>query len=145
MGEASTNAQQMTTNGGDAAQVSPDGQWLYFTKREGVDGLWRMSIAGGAETRVVDSLYRYNYAVTARGVYYAALPANYTVSSARAPLPNRSSVVRYLDFATNKTSDVMPIDGRLDLGLCVSPDGKYLLFTKIDYLGADLMLVEHFR
>jgi hypothetical protein len=37
------------------------------------------------------------------------------------------------------------IDAPPDLGLALSPDGKYLLFTKIDYLGADLMLVENFR
>ena len=32
----------------------------------------------------------------------------------------------------------------VDLGLALSPDGKHLLFTKIDYLGADLMLIEQF-
>ena len=41
--------------------------------------------------------------------------------------------------------DRLRMDASADLGLAVSPDGKYLLFTKIDYLGADLMLVENFR
>jgi Serine/threonine protein kinase len=33
----------------------------------------------------------------------------------------------------------------VDLGLALSPDGKHLLFTTIDNLGADLMLIEQFR
>jgi hypothetical protein len=68
-------------------------------------------------------------------VYYAATPNP----------KDQTSAVRFLDFATGKTSDIAPIDRRIDLGLAVSPDGRYLLFTKIDYLGADLMLVEKFR
>jgi hypothetical protein len=55
----------------------------------------------------------------------------------------RDSLIR--TSLPKKTTDVTPIDARIDLGLTVSPDGKYLLFTKIDYIGADLMLVEKFR
>ena len=53
--------------------------------------------------------------------------------------------VKYLDFATKKVTVIAPLTGRVDLGLSLSPDGKYLLFTQIDYQGADLMLVEKFR
>jgi Tol biopolymer transport system component len=128
-------AEQITRSGAEGPSLSPDGQWLYFTKKEGVDGLWRVPVAGGEETRVVDSLFRYNYFATSSGVYYATRP----------DAAGLHSTVRYFDFATKKTTDIMPVDARLDLGLAVSPDGKYLLFTKIDYLGADLMLVEKFR
>jgi eukaryotic-like serine/threonine-protein kinase len=127
--------EQVTHNRGEAPAISPDGQWLYFTKEEGVKGLWRMPIAGGQETRVVDALFRYNYAVTVRGVYYVARPN----------VNDQTSTVRFLDLTTGKTSDIAPVDRRVDLGLAVSPDGRYVLFTKIDYLGADLMLVENFR
>jgi hypothetical protein len=117
--------EQVTRGRAEAPSISPDGQWLYFTKEEGVQGLWRMPISGGPETLVVEALFRYNYAVTARGVYYAATPST----------KDQTSTVRFLDFATGKTSDIAPIDRRVDLGLAVSPDGRYLLFTKIDYLG----------
>jgi len=53
--------------------------------------------------------------------------------------------VRHLDLATKRVTDLLTMDASADLGMAVSPDGKYLLFTKIDYLGADLMLVENFR
>ena len=33
----------------------------------------------------------------------------------------------------------------VDLGLAVSPDGRYLLFAQNDFSGSDLMLVENFR
>jgi hypothetical protein len=32
-----------------------------------------------------------------------------------------------------------------DLGLEVSPDGRFLLFVQLDYSGSDLKLVENFR
>jgi serine/threonine protein kinase/Tol biopolymer transport system component len=130
------SAPEVVTHGrAEAPSISPDGQWLYFTKEEGVQGLWRMPIGGGPETLVVEALFRYNYAVTNRGVYYAATPSP----------KDQTSTVRFRDLASGRTSDIAPIDRRVDLGLAVSPDGRYLLFTKIDYLGADLMLVEKFR
>lgn len=49
--------------------VSPDGECLYFVKGDGANGLWKMPIAGGMASRVVESLYRFNYAVDADRVY----------------------------------------------------------------------------
>ena len=99
---------------------------------------------GGAETRLADGLYRYNYTVTNTGVYYVTRPPEDTRNSADI-LVSPGSHVRYLDLATKRVTDLLRMDAPVDLGLAVSPDGKYLLFTKIDYLGADLMLVENFR
>jgi len=33
----------------------------------------------------------------------------------------------------------------LDLGLTVSPDGRTLLYSQVDYTGSNLMLVEDFH
>jgi Tol biopolymer transport system component len=130
---AGGTAEQVTHAGAEAPVV--EGDWLYFTRAEGADGLWRQPVGGGPAERVLKSLFRYNYAVTSKGVYYVASP----------PRPDGASSVQFLDFATRADTTIAPIDARVDLGLAVSPDGKYLLFTKIDYLGADLMLVEKFR
>ena len=76
----------------------------------------------------------------------AALPATLgPVVAGRLTVATGRTSVRYLDLATRRTMEVAPVDSRVDLGLALSPDGKHLLFTKIDHLGADLMLVEQFR
>jgi Tol biopolymer transport system component len=128
-------SEQITRNGASSVSLSPDGQWLYFIKNEGIDGLWRMPVAGGPETRVVDALWRFNYVATNSGVYYTSRPEEG---------PRRGSV-QYFDFATRRHTEIATMDAPADLGVAISPDGKYLLFTKIDHLGADLMLVEKFR
>lgn len=111
-----------------------DGRWMYFTKGDGRDGLWRMPIAGGEENRVIENLYRFNYAVTSNGVYFVPLPN-----------PGGTSSVQFLDFTTGAISRLVSIDRPIDLGLAVSPDEKELLFTQSDYAGRDLMLVENFQ
>jgi len=135
--------EQVTRNGAESPMISPDGQWLYFVRREG-DTLWRVPIAGGAETRLVDGLYRYNYAVTNTDVYYVVRPPGQSRGMTEM-LVSAGSRVRHLDLATKRVTDLLTMDASADLGMAVSPDGKYLLFTKIDFIGADLMLVENFR
>jgi Tol biopolymer transport system component len=131
---AGGEAEQVTHAGGQAPDFSPDGKWLYFTKKDGVDGIWRMPVKGGDEIRLVNDVYRYNYAVTEQGVYFVP-----------ALLPDRTSSVRFLDFATGATRQIVRIEKPVDLGLAVSPDGRRLLFAQLDYAGRDLMLVEGFR
>ena len=129
-------AEQVTTSGAASPSISPDGRWLYFTKNDGAGGLARMPLAGGPEEHLVERLSRYSYAVSNNGVYYVTDTVDvYTPGG----------VLRYLDLATRKVADVIAIDAPPDLGLALSPDGKYLLFTKVDVVGADLMLVENFK
>jgi Tol biopolymer transport system component len=126
-------AERVTQNGAETGDLSPDGTWLYFVRNTGAGGLWRMPIEGGAEERLAETVFRYNYFPVEQGVYYATGAA-----------PDHSSMVRYLDFTTPKVTDIIKVE-QIDLGLAVSPDRKYLLFTRLDYAGQDLMLVENFR
>lgn len=127
-------AEQVTKNGGNGPAISPDGATVYYAKDDGSAALWRMPVGGGPETRVADNLYRYSFAVTASAIYFITQPEK-----------TRMAVIKKIDLATRRTSDLFTLDRPPDLGLGVSPDGRYLLFSKLDYSGADLMLVENFR
>ncbi len=127
---------QVTRNGGTSSLESPDGKTLYFTKTTpGFDfSLWSMPVSGGPETKVIASLHRYNFALTSAAIYF-------TTPSA----PDSPSELKKLDFATGRVASLYTLNKRVDLGLGLSPDGRFLLFAQLDYVGSDLMAVENFR
>jgi Tol biopolymer transport system component/DNA-binding winged helix-turn-helix (wHTH) protein len=118
---------QVTRDGGMAATESADGKTLYYVKAVGKGSVWKMPVGGGTEEKLVDSIYRLNYAVTETGVYVT-----------------RDGSIDFLNFATGEIHSIIKAP-RPDLGLTVSPDGRYLLFVQVDSVGDDLMLVENFR
>ena len=128
-------AVQVTRAGGSSSPFeSPDGKWLYFTRDDGAGGVWKMPLEGGPETQVVQAVHRSNYVVVDHGIYFTPRRG-----------ANGESSVRYLDFATGAIRTLMPIEKTIDLGLAVSPDGRYVLWSQTDHQGSDLMLIENFR
>jgi len=125
---------QVTQNGGTAALESPDAKTLYYTKQNGSDGIWKMPVEGGPEVQVVKAIWRYNFALTNKGLYYTP-PRS----------ANGSSSVQLLDFRTGVTSQVAKIEKPVDLGLAISPDETELLFAQVDVSGTNLMLIENFH
>ena len=93
-----------------------------------------MPVDGGEETEIAPSVYRYNVAVTGKGVYYTT-----------PTLADNAATIEYLDVASGKVTKVYTLTKPVDLGLSVSPDGRYVLFVQNDFYGSDLMLVENFR
>ena len=69
-----------------------------------------------------------NFGVAATGVYFSA---------------DRSRL-QFLDAATGKVSTLTVVDNIAE-GLCVSPDGHYVVWAQRDRNTTDLMLVENFR
>ncbi len=128
-------AVQVTHNGGEAGIESEDGKTLYFTRilRADSGSIWRMPVVGGPEEQLADSLYRVNYAVTKRGIYYMAHADE-----------SGNCMLKFYDFATGATSPVLAM-GRPEFGLDVSPDGRYLVYAQLDDPTSGLMLVENFR
>jgi Tol biopolymer transport system component len=125
--------EQVTHGGGSGALESPDGKMLYYVKREGNGGLWKMPVGGGEETQVVPDVYRVNYFVTEKGIYFTPhIGKDYTSS------------VEFLSFATGATTQLVKTKP-LDLGLGVSPDGRTLLYSQIDQTASNIMLVENFH
>ena len=67
--------EQVTRHNGQASTVSADGAWLYYTKKDGADGLWRVPLHGDVadadkEQRLVDRIVRHNFAPTSAGVFF---------------------------------------------------------------------------
>ena len=124
---------QVTRNGGIAAMESPDGATLFYVKDAGTGSIWKMPVNGDSETQLATSVYRFNYAATDRGIYFSPRPGKEGGAS-----------VQFLDFASGELKTIIST-GFPDLGLAISPDGRYLLFEQVDYAASDLSLIEGFR
>jgi Tol biopolymer transport system component len=126
-------ATQVTHNGGNRAMESLDGKTLYFAKEVGNGSIWKLPVAGGPEEKLADSLYRVNFSVTARGIYYMTYPGD-----------DGKSMLRFYSFATGNSTLILNI-GIPEYGLDVSPGGHYLAYAQLDAPGSVLMLVENFH
>ncbi len=126
---------QVTRHGGTSSLESPDGAELYFTKTTpGFDfSLWRMPTRGGDEIEVTPSLHRYNFVVASDSVFFAT-PSG----------PDSPAELKKLSLSTGRIASLYTLPKRIDLGLDLSPDHRYLLFSQLDYIGSDLMLVDGF-
>jgi len=130
-------AVQVTRQGGFAAFESSDGRFLYYAKGPGVPGLWRIPTNGGEEIEVIGSLeagYWGYWAVVENGIYYLDTTAK----------PG----INFFDLATHRITRVFDLENRPAReapGLAISPDKKTILYTQLDALNSDILLVENFR
>lgn len=135
---AGGEALQVTAQGGFEAFESPDGQWLYYTKNRGLPSIWRLPVAGGDESPVLDfhsSDYSRYWQIVSQGIYFATLEAGQTR-------------IKFFSFASAKTLPVATPEKALaqgDIGLTVSPDGRWLLYSQLDEKVGDIMMLEGFR
>jgi Tol biopolymer transport system component/predicted Ser/Thr protein kinase len=129
-------AAQVTKQGGFQAFESTDGRFLYYMKLRGGQ-IWRMPLEGGGETRVLDQDVRYSY--------WRVLENGICFLNQGATLPE----IDFFDFASHQVKQIATVDrgkGFLNSGgFAVSPDGRWILFARIDQVDSDIMLVENFR
>ena len=130
-------AAQVTRHGGYGAFESPDGKFLYYTKYPAVSGVWRMPTSGGEETLVVAGVepeFWGYWAVVEKGIYYldtTAVPA-----------------IAFFDFTSRQVTRVVELQtrpAREATGLAVSPNGRAILYTQLDALTRDIVLVDNFQ
>ena len=126
---------QVTKKGGMYAAESPDGKFLYYLRsswgtQENTE-LWRVPVEGGEETRIVGFVCPQFFAVAGHGIYFLSGWTNPSV--------------HLFHFGTGKIEPVARLEGSVAFGLTVSPDGRWLLYSKWEQRGSDLMLVENFR
>ncbi|WP_456428920.1 winged helix-turn-helix domain-containing protein [Rhodocaloribacter sp.] len=129
-------ASMLTHEGGYAAREAPDGQSVYFTRRT-EPGLWRTSTRGGPAERILDvpAVGDWgNWAVTTDGLLF--------VERLTADHPTR--IVRFDPESGARIPLLTPGRAipRSQPALSATPDGARLLFTQLDRLEADVMLVE---
>lgn len=130
----SSVARQVTTNGGFAARGSPDGDDLFFVKKQ-TAGVWRRPTSGGPPTRVVDGPAPYdwgNWAVTEYGLYFVRRTAD-------------RPLLAYYSFDSNRLFRMAFLE---DLprapSLAVAPGGEWFLYTR-DQSQSDIVLVDPTR
>ena len=128
---------QVTRDGGFGPHESPDGQFLYYAKALFDTSLWRLPVEGGQPTKVLESLSSHlNVAIGDSGIYFVPVSTS------------AESSIQFLDFASNRMTPVANFKKALNLdelgGVALSPDRKWLLYTRLDEAGSELMLVEKF-
>jgi eukaryotic-like serine/threonine-protein kinase len=130
-------AVQVTRNGGREAFESPDGRFVYYVKSHGLLGIWRITVEGGEEVRVLDQGLQGFWGVAETGIYFAEPDAK----------PNPT--IHFFSFTTRKLAQIATLEKRLiqvNVGaFAVSPDGRRILCTQLDRAESDIMLVENFR
>jgi len=133
MPAAGGDAVQVTPNqGGGGAVESPDGSSIYYNTVALVSSVWRLPISGGQPVKVLDGVVWFNWCLFENGAYYIDRLGGETR-------------LQYLNFATGKSTTVARNLGEVTAGLTASPDGRTILFTRMDSSADDLMLVENFR
>jgi Tol biopolymer transport system component len=132
----------MITRQGEGCHMSiesPDGRFLYYQKRRFVPGIWRVPAAGGDETLILDhhrAGYWRQWTVVEQGIYFA------TAERPEQPL------IEFFSFATGRVTPVATLQRGFDVGssgLAVSPDGRWLIWSQVDHVGNDIMVMENFR
>jgi len=132
-------AVQVTHEGGAIPFESPDGKAVYYQKTLDVSDVWKIPIPGGGETRVLGPASNSAFAVVADGIYFIEPgPPGYARWI-------EGNSLKFFSFAKGTAVKVLDIRYWAQIGVSVSPDGRYVLFTQMDPFVQDLMLVENFR
>ncbi|MGA2194037.1 MAG: hypothetical protein ABSH40_02120 [Bryobacteraceae bacterium] len=117
---------------------SADGKYIYFRSRR---SFWRIPVAGGEEEEAIIPEHDLAWSTTIQpvrdGVYYLELE--------RAA---HGMAVSFFDFAARRSEVVFHIKDSNSGGsptFSVSPDGKNVLYPRVDQSQTNLVIVEDFR
>jgi len=133
---AAGGAEERVTQGSGAAPLeSADGHELFFTPLGAEQGeLVATKLADGGQRTAVECVRGRGFVPVTGGLYHVGC------GGPRA----REAPLYLLDLATGRDRLLGQLEG-YDMGLAVSPDGRAILYTRVQGEGSDLMLIENFR
>jgi Tol biopolymer transport system component/DNA-binding winged helix-turn-helix (wHTH) protein len=142
-GETPDNpAVQITHGGGFRGMESLDSQYLYYAKGRGKPGLCRLKLSHQSDSQeepVLESLQDWGWwALGPAVIYFLELPRS---------LPRRVHL-KALDLPEGGTRELAMLPYQVLVAtpaIAASPDGRHLVYTQIDSMEDNLMLVENFR
>jgi Tol biopolymer transport system component len=129
--------ERVTHGGGSLAYESADGKTLFFTRftpAHGDASLFALPLAGGPGRKVLECVRAFGFAVGPAGVYHLGCATD-----------PRAVPLYLLDPATGRDRLLGKLEKAFLGGLTVSPDGKTILYTKLESHVANLMMIENFR
>ncbi|HEY3742081.1 MAG TPA: protein kinase [Bryobacteraceae bacterium] len=133
---SSGGAVQVTHSGGFQGVESPDGRFLYYSKRRQL-GIWRAPLQGGAAEQKVAGLEaignRY-WDASAQGIYFAA--------------PSKAPELKLFHFSNGEVTHVVDLlapPAQSHQGISVSPDGRGFLYLQTDPAATNLMVGNRFH
>ena len=139
------DAVQVAESIGYAPQEAPDGASIYYVETmEKPSPLWRLPASGGVPVKVLEGVVLANFVVLERGIYYFDWPSGER-GVHYVDLPSGETRLQYFDFTTRESTTVARDLGAVDLPLTASPDGRTILYSRMDSSVDDLMLVDNFR
>jgi Tol biopolymer transport system component len=129
---------QLTSRGGFASFEASDGRTVYYSKGIGVLGVFQMPVAEGLlegpESRLLDSVVPSAFCVAKKRLYFI-----------EGKVDHYGENLKYLDLTSGRVFMIAPIHHPVYIGLTVSPDGRTLLYTQIDLVNSDLMMLDEFQ
>jgi Tol biopolymer transport system component len=126
------NATQVTSHGGWAPIESSDGRFLFYAKTG--HGLWRLPVTGGTEQQLLPDIDAWGsaYTVRGRGIYLIGRTDQ-----------NSGKSLALLSFRTGRITPIATITQPIHLGLTASPNENLILYTQLDNVGSNLMIVDN--
>ena len=112
---------------------SVDGKFLFYRRD---DGLWRMPAEGGESIRVLEGVEAARWRVFGNGICFL----DRTTQPAQLKLLDMGSG-RTTRFGTVERGPLVPGVVAFD----ISPDGRWVLYSRVEALNTDIMLVENFH
>ncbi|HEY7307433.1 MAG TPA: protein kinase [Bryobacteraceae bacterium] len=137
---------QVTHNGAYMCRESADGKWRYLSRNPS-DGIWKMpgsnsgTGATARETLVIGPPYR----VQSEGW---TITPNEIVFIDRAT-STQPAAIRAYNIATKQVRHILALSelfpDRGDIGVSVSPDSRWVLYSQLDRSGSDIIIADHGR